>query len=56
MRQNDSPNLALRQLPAVERVLQVSSIRKLSAVLTGCVRRAVAALREQLKKKSARPR
>ncbi len=55
MRQNDSPNLALRQLPAVEKVLQVSSIRKLAgqlslAILTGCARRAVAALREQWKK------
>lgn len=55
MRPNDSPNLALRQLPAVEKVLQSSTIRKLagqlsSAVLTGSVRRAVAALREQWKK------
>ncbi len=55
MRPNDSTNLALRHLPAVEKVLQASTIRKLtgqlsSAVLTGCVRRAVAALREQWKK------
>ncbi|MCI0696318.1 L-seryl-tRNA(Sec) selenium transferase [candidate division KSB1 bacterium] len=55
MHQIDSQNLALRQLPAVEKVLQVSTIRKLagqlsSAVLTGCVRRAVGALREQWKK------
>ncbi|MGH7597094.1 MAG: L-seryl-tRNA(Sec) selenium transferase, partial [bacterium] len=55
MRQNHPPNLALRQLPAVEKVLQASAIRKLagqlsSAILTGCVRRAVAALREQWKK------
>jgi L-seryl-tRNA(Ser) seleniumtransferase len=55
MRQTDSQNLALRQLPAVEKVLQASAIRKLAgqlspAILTGCVRRAVAALREQWKK------
>lgn len=55
MRQSDSQNLALRQLPAVEKVLQVAAINKLTsqlspAILTDCVRRAVAALREQWKK------
>jgi L-seryl-tRNA(Ser) seleniumtransferase len=55
MRQSDSQNLALRQLPAVEKVMQASTINKLTnqlspAILTDCVRRAVAALREQWKK------
>jgi len=55
MPKNDPPNLALRQLPAVEKVLQVSTISKLtdklsSAILTGCVRRAISALRERWKK------
>jgi L-seryl-tRNA(Ser) seleniumtransferase len=55
MRQSDHQNPALRQLPAVEKVLQVSTINKLTnqlspAILTNCVRRAVAALREQWKR------
>jgi len=52
---NDSKNFALRQLPAVEKVLQVSVISALtaqlsSAILTDCVRRAVTILRERWKK------
>jgi L-seryl-tRNA(Ser) seleniumtransferase len=54
MRQHDSQNFALRQLPAVEKVLQASPIRMLAgqlspAILTGCVRRAVTILRERWK-------
>ncbi len=52
---SDSQNLALRQLPAVEKVLQASTINKLTgqlsaAIITGCVRRAVALVRERWKK------
>jgi len=55
MRQINSPNLALRHLPAVEKVLQVSIIDKLksqlpSTILTNCVRHAIATLRERWKK------
>ncbi|MDZ7360526.1 MAG: L-seryl-tRNA(Sec) selenium transferase [candidate division KSB1 bacterium] len=55
MRQNNSQNLALRQLPAVEKVLQVSTINKLTTqlppvILTDCVRRAVSLVRERWKK------
>ena len=55
MPRDDSPNLALRQLPAVEKVLQTSTIEKLknrlsSSILTACVRRAITILREQWKK------
>lgn len=55
MSKNDSSNLALRQLPAVEKVLQAPNVRNLgerldSAILADCARRAVAALREQWKK------
>jgi len=55
MPQDDSPNLALRRLPAVEKILQVSIIDKLKsqlppAILTDCVRRAIATLRERWKK------
>lgn len=55
MPRTDSPNLALRHLPAVEKVLQVPTINKLNgqlpaAILTGCVRRAIATLREKWKK------
>jgi L-seryl-tRNA(Ser) seleniumtransferase len=55
MRQGDLQNLALRQVPAVEKVLQSPAICKLAgqlplAILTGCARRTVAALREQWKK------
>ncbi|MDZ7288815.1 MAG: L-seryl-tRNA(Sec) selenium transferase [candidate division KSB1 bacterium] len=55
MHQHDSQNFALRQLPAVEKVLQASTIRKLAdqlspAILTDCARQAVATLREQWKK------
>jgi L-seryl-tRNA(Ser) seleniumtransferase len=55
MRRSDSQNLALRQLPAIEKVLQAPNVRNLgekldSTFLTTCARRAVAALREQWKK------
>jgi len=55
MPRDDSPSLTLRQLPAVERVLQASTIARLNgqlspAILTDCVRRAIATLRERWKK------
>jgi len=55
MPRNNSPNLSLRQLPAVEKVLQVSTIARLNgqlppAILTNCVRHAIATLRERWKR------
>ncbi len=55
MPRSNFPNPALRHLPAVEKVLQVASINKLKsqlspAILTGCVRHAIALVREQWKK------
>jgi len=55
MPRKDSTNFALRQLPAVEKVLQVATIDRLKsqlspALLTDCVRRAIATLRERWKK------
>lgn len=57
MSRKDFPIHALRHLPAVEKVLQVASINKLKsqlspAILTGCVRHAIALVREQWKKNS----
>jgi L-seryl-tRNA(Ser) seleniumtransferase len=59
MSSNAPLNLALRQLPAVEKVLRVSAIRKLSQqlpldILTDCARQAVTALRERWKKNPPR--
>lgn len=55
MPRNDSSSHALRHLPAVEKVLQVASIDQLKsrlspAILTGCVRHAIATVRDQWKK------
>jgi len=55
MPRKNSNNLALRHLPAVEKVLQAAPIQRLteklaSPILTDCARRAVASLREQWKK------